>query len=83
MVERAVTTLQIKYGLNNTYRHISNKRRAWIGNQLVDHTDVVGASPVILDLTLGFHVLRKDNYKTRRETFEFWHLVPLILDILR
>ena len=35
----------------------------------------------ILDLTHGFNRLGKDNCKTRRETFEFWDLVRLILEI--
>ena len=37
----------------------------------------------ILDLTPGFNRLRKDNCKTRQETFKFWDLVPLILETLR
>ena len=28
------------------YRQISNIRRTFVGNQIVDHSDVVGASPV-------------------------------------
>ena len=65
------------------YRQFSNIRHT-SGNQIVDHSDVVGASPVgILHLTLGFNILRKDNCKPRRETFKFWNLVRLILEILR
>ena len=60
-----------------------------VGNTIVDHSDVVGASPVgaapnyffILDLTRGFNGLGKNNHKTRRETFKFGDLVHLILDI--
>ena len=37
----------------------------------------------ILHLTLGFNILRKDNCRPRRETFKFWDLVRLILEILR
>ena len=37
----------------------------------------------ILDLTPGFIELGKDNCKTKRETFRFWDLVRLILEILR
>ena len=37
----------------------------------------------ILDLTPGFNILRKDNCKTRRDTFKFWDLVRLILEIWR
>ena len=29
-----------------TYRQVSNKRRTLEGNWIVDHSDVVGASPV-------------------------------------
>ena len=32
--------------LNINYRQISNIRRTLIGNKTVDHSDVVGASPV-------------------------------------
>ena len=28
------------------YRQVSNIRRAFVGNKIVDHSDVVGASPV-------------------------------------
>ena len=37
----------------------------------------------ILDLTPGFVGLGKGNCKTRQETFKFWDLVRLILEILR
>ena len=37
----------------------------------------------IFHLTLGFNILCKDNCKPRRETFKFWDLVLLILEILR
>ena len=30
----------------NKYRQVSNIRRTLVGNQLFDHSDVVGASPV-------------------------------------
>ena len=36
----------------------------------------------ILDLTPGFNELGKDNCKTRQETFEFWNLVSLMIEIL-
>ena len=29
-----------------TYRQVSNIRRTLVGNQIVDHSDVVGAPPV-------------------------------------
>ena len=31
---------------NKTYRKVSNIRRTLVGNKIVDHSDVVGASPV-------------------------------------
>ena len=37
----------------------------------------------ILDLTLGFNGLSKDNYMVRRETFKFRDLVRLIVETLR
>ena len=30
----------------HNYRQVSNIRRTLVGNQIVDHSDVVGASPV-------------------------------------
>ena len=29
-----------------SYRQVSNIRRTWVGNEIVDHSDVVGAAPV-------------------------------------
>ena len=37
----------------------------------------------ILHSILGCNILRKDNCQPRRETFHFWDLVRLILEILR
>ena len=34
------------YGANWYYRQTSNIRRTQFGNEIVDHSDVVGASPV-------------------------------------
>ena len=40
------------------YRQISNIRRTFVGNQVVDHSDVVGASPVgAAPTTSSFHNL--------------------------
>ena len=56
---------------NTTYRQVSNIRRTLVGNKIVDHSDVVGASPVgsnyifIPDLSPGFIGLGKDSYKMR------------------
>ena len=63
-----------------SYPQICNIRPRLVGNIMVDHADIVGASPVgiapttytsILNLTPGLNGLGKDNYKTRRETFKF------------
>ena len=35
----------------------------------------------ILDLTHGFNIMNKGKCKTRRDTFKFWDLVHLILEI--
>ena len=32
--------------MNKKYRKTSNIRRTFVGNKIVDHSDVVGASPV-------------------------------------
>ena len=72
------------------YRQVSNISRTLVGNTIVDHSDVVGASPVgaapthifILDLTPDYIGLGKDNCKMRRETLKFGDLVHFILEIL-
>ena len=38
--------LEWLYIFQNRYRKVSNKRRTLVGNKIVDHSDVVGASPV-------------------------------------
>ena len=35
-----------QHGMNNSYRKTSNIRRTLVGNNIVDHSDVVGAPPV-------------------------------------
>ena len=39
-------TAEGKFADNTHYRQVSNIRRALVGNKFVDHSDVVGASPV-------------------------------------
>ena len=80
-----VKSLQLKL---QHYHQTSNISHTLVENKIVDHSDVVGASPVgcsnytfILDLTPGFNGLGKDNCKTRWETFQFWDLVQLILEV--
>ena len=62
--------------VNLSYRLTFYIRRTLVGNKIVDHSDVVGASPVgaapttfifILDFTRGFNGLDRDNCETRRE----------------
>ena len=71
------------------YRKISNIRHALVGNKIVHHSDVVGASPVIAAPTASSFSTQHmasidwDKGETRRETFKFWDLVHLILDIWR
>ena len=67
------------------YHKVSNIRRTLVGNKIVDHSDVVGASNYIfiLNLTPGLNGLGKENYKMRREAFKSWDLVGLILETLR
>ena len=72
--------------VGENYRQTSNISRNLVGNKFADNSDVVGAAACpnyifILDLTPGFSALDKDNCKTRRETFKFWDLVCLILEI--
>ena len=73
---------------SSSYRQVSNISRT-LGNKIVDHSDVIGASPVgaapttssFSTLTLGFYRLGKDNYKTNRESFKFWDLVRFISEM--
>ena len=44
-VYNKLQTFQI-LGDPQTYRQVSNIRRTLVGNKIVDHSDVVGASPV-------------------------------------
>ena len=77
--------------LLNNYHQFSNIRRTLAGNKIVDHSDVVRALPVSAApttssfsiLTPGINWLGKDNCKMRWETFKFWDLVQLILEILQ
>ena len=65
--------------------------RTLVDNNIVGHSDVVGAPPVgaannyilIIHSTPSFNGLGKDNSKTRRETFKVWDLVRFILEVLR
>ena len=83
----AITNISLKM----TYRQTSNITHPLAGNKTINHSDVVGASPVgaapttssFLTLTPGFNGLSRDSDKTRRESFQFLDLVRLILEIWR
>ena len=62
--------------------NLCNLIRTLVGNKIVDrrcfdYTFIVD----IIDLTPGFNGLVKDNCKARRETFRFYDLVRLILEL--
>ena len=70
------------------YRKTSNLRRTLVSNKIIDHSDVVGASPVgAAPNTSSFstqHLASRDSAKTAvktvRESFKCWDLVCLILE---
>ena len=57
-----------------TYRKISNIRRTLVGNKIVDHSDVVGASPVGAAPTTSsfstWHLASRDLAKTSSSQYE-------------
>ena len=78
----------IRYkGMDSSYHQSSNISHTLVGNEIVDHSDVVGASPVgAAPTTPSFstwHLAVMDQVKTRRETSEFGDLVRLILEVWR
>ena len=59
-------------------------RHTIVGNEIVDDTDVFGASPVGSAPTTSSFLsnrMRKHNSKTGQETFKFGDLVQLILEV--
>ena len=67
------------------YRQTSNISHTLVGNKIVDHSDVVGTSPVgPAPTTSSFSkdLASTDWAKIRRETFKFWDLMHLILKAL-
>ena len=75
---------------NWVYCQTFNIRCTFVGSRIVDHSDVVGASPVgaapttssfLSYLTLDFNGLGKDKCHMRWETFKFRDLVYLVLEI--
>ena len=63
----------------NIHPQSSNISRTLVGNKIVDDSNYI----FILDLTHGYHGLGIGNSKTRRETFMFWDLMRLILQVWR
>ena len=72
-------------------RGASHIRDKTVGNKNVDNSDVVWSIACrrcsnyifILNLTPGFNGLSEDNCMKIQETFKFWDLVRLILEVLR
>ena len=62
------------YGLQ-TYRKISNIRCTLVGNKIVDHSDVVGASPVGAAPTKtsfsNWHLASRDSAKTAARQYKY------------
>ena len=78
--------------LGDIYRQTSNIRRTLISKQQICWSFrcnwIIACRRCsnyifILDLTRGFKWLGKDNFRTRRETFKFWDLIRLILEVWR
>ena len=71
------------------YRKTSNIRRTLGGNNIVDHSDVVGASPVgAAPTTSSFstlHLASRDSAKKAARQYEIkcWDLVRLLLETWR
>ena len=61
-------------GSNLKYRKTSNVRRTLVGNKIVDHSDVVGASPVGTAPTTSsfstWHLALRDSAKTAARQYE-------------
>ena len=72
------------------YRQISNRRRTLVGNKIVDQSDVVGASPVQLQLQLRLHsrlntwlhwIGQRELQDDVRNIQVWWFGAPYIRDI--
>ena len=46
IIEVTKPSMKVHVTQNPSYRKVSNIRRTLVGNKVVDHSDVVGASPV-------------------------------------
>ena len=88
---RSVELSDINQIILGVYPQVSNISCTLVGNKIVDHSDVVGASPVgaapttssFSTGTPGFIGSGKNNWKARWKTIEFGDLMRLILEILR
>ena len=69
-----IKTFSLKKYVNLDYRKVSNIRRTLVGNKIVDHSDVVGASPVgAAPTTSSFstqHLASRDSAKTAARRYE-------------
>ena len=73
-----------------TCRQVFNIKRTWVGNEIVDHSDVVRASPVgVAPTTSSFSTeslasiyCAKTTASRAEKHFKFWYLVRLILETL-
>ena len=67
----------------NISRTLVGKNKYWLLRCSCSWSSV-GAAPITSSFsTFGLNGLGKDNCKTRRETFKFWNLVQLILEVWR
>ena len=62
---------------NSIYRQVSNIWGTLVGNYIVDNSDVVGASPIVLHFTLGFNMLDKDNCRPTQKNLSSGVWCPL------
>ena len=87
-VATALPRSRFNIKLSREYHQFSNTSRTIVGNEIVDHSDVVGASPVGTAPTTPSFLPKYlasvdwvETTATRRQTFKFWDLVRLILEI--
>ena len=68
--------------LMEKYRKISNISCTLVDNKIVDHSDVVGVSPVGAAPTASsFSVFGKDSRKAVRDSFKCWISASYIRDL--
>ena len=77
--------------VHQIYPQTSNIGRTFVSNKIVDHSDVVGASPVgAAPTTPSFSTQplapidwAKTTARRDKNTFKFWDLVCLVLEVLQ